>query len=166
MGRLLSQGQVSLLLKVSVLAIPEIIRATREDLQAVLALVKQCELLETGVADAIDDFFVARSAAALVGCAGLETYGEVGLLRSVAVESSMRSVGLGTKLVASVAAAARARGLGELFLLTTTASRFFERRGFTSVSRSSVPARIADSWEFRVGCPQTALAMRIELKVA
>ena len=134
----------------TVLAIPEISRATREDLQAVLALVKRCGLLETGVADAIDDFFVARSAAALVGCAGWETYGEFGLLRSVAVDSSARTVGLGTDLVASVAAAARERGLCELFLLTTTASRFFERRGFVSVSRSSVPAQIADSWEFRV----------------
>ena len=128
-----------------------------------LALVKRCELLETGVAEAIDEFFVARRDEALVGCAGLEVYGELGLLRSVAVEPSLRTVGLGTKLVASVATLARARGLRELFLLTTTAPRFFERRGFTSVPRSSVPSEIAGSWEFRVGCPQTALAMHLAL---
>lgn len=169
MGRLLPQGQVWLLLvarPVTVLAIPEISKASRADLQGVLALVKRCDLLESGVADAIDDFVVARTTDALVGCAGLETYGELGLLRSVAVEPSLRTVGLGTKLVASVADVARARGLRDLFLLTTTASRFFERRGFASVLRSSVPAEIAESWEFRVGCPQTALAMRLHLKEA
>ena len=148
----------------TVLAIPEVCRATSDDLAGVLALVKRHELLEAGVADAIDDFFVARSAGALVGCAGWETYGELGLLRSVAVDSSLRTVGLGTKLVASVAAAARLRGLSELFLLTTTAPKFFERRGFSSLPRSSVPARIADSWEFRVGCPESAIAMHLALK--
>ena len=148
------------------MATPTVSRATRHDLQAVLALVKRCELLEAGVVDAIDEFFVARTAETLVGCAGLEVYGEWGLLRSVAVKSSLRTVGLGTWLVACVAAAARARGLRELFLLTTTASRFFERRGFTSVLRSAVPPQIANSWEFRVGCPQTALAMHLALKGA
>jgi len=148
------------------LPIPEVSKATRGDLPALLALLRQCELLETGVAEAIDGFCVARSAGALVGCAGLETYGELGLLRSVAVEVSARSAGLGTQLVESVAAAARAQGLRELFLLTTTAAPFFERRGFVSVLRPSVPEQIADSWEFRVGCPQTALAMRLALKAA
>ena len=143
---------------------PVLSRATRGDLPAVLALIRQCELLETGVAEAIAGFCVARSADALVGCAGLETYGELGLLRSVAVELSARHAGLGTRLVDGVAAAARAQGLRELFLLTSTAASFFERRGFVSVLRSSVPAPIAGSWEFRVGCPQTARAMRLLLK--
>jgi amino-acid N-acetyltransferase len=141
-------------------------KAIRSDLPSVLALLRQYELLETGVADAIDDFCVARSAEALVGCAGLERYGELGLLRSVAVEVSARCAGLGTSLVAAVAADAHARGLRELYLLTTSASRFFEGRGFVPLLRSSVPAQLADSWEFRVGCPQTALAMRLALRDA
>lgn len=138
--------------------------ATRADLTDVLALLRQCELLETGVADAIDGFCVARAAGTLVGCAGLETYAEFGLLRSVAVEPSARGAGLGGRLVAKMASAATARGLSQLFLLTTTAARFFDRRGFHAVPRASVPPPVADSWEFRVGCPESALAMRLALR--
>jgi amino-acid N-acetyltransferase len=142
----------------------EVSKATQADVPAVLALLRRCELLETGVPEAIDGFVVGRSAGELIGCAALEPHGEMGLLRSVAVHAEARSRGLGTALVTHVVAAARGRGLRELFLLTTTAERFFERRGFEAVPRNSVPAEIADSWEFRVGCPQTALPMRLALK--
>lgn len=144
----------------------EVSMATSGDLAEVLSLLRQCELLENGVAEAIDTFWVARSGPSLVGCAGLETYGEFGLMRSVAVDESARGSGLGADLVARVATAARARGLTQLFLLTTTAPSFFERRGFNRVERSVVPAQVAESWEFRVGCPQTAVAMRFDLKEA
>lgn len=138
-------------------------RATNADLSDVLALLRRCELLETGVGDAIASFFVARSATTLVGCAGLERYGSFGLLRSVAVAAPTRENGLGTKLVESICNTARAKGLLKLFLLTTTAEHFFERRGFRRVERSTVPPEVAESWEFRAGCPQTAVAMSFEL---
>lgn len=137
--------------------------ASDADLPDVLALLRECALLETGVAEAIRDFSIVR-APELLGCAGLEMHGAFGLLRSVAVRESARRAGLGHQLVDSVAASARARGLGDLFLLTTTARSFFERRGFRSLPRSEVPTPIAESWEFRVGCPQTAVAMHFELR--
>lgn len=142
----------------------EVSKATQADLSDVLALVRDCELLETGVAEAIENFVVARAAGSLTGCAGLEVYGALGLLRSVAVRGAARRAGLGSELVARVTAAARALELRELFLLTTTASQFFERRGFQAVERARVPSEIAESWEFRVGCPQTALPMRLSLR--
>lgn len=142
----------------------EVSIAEGSDLTEVLALLRRCELLEDGVAEAIDSFVVARSSDEVVGCAGLESYGAFGLLRSVAVSESARGAGLGSKLVDAVAAAARAHGLSQLFLLTTTAPGFFEQRGFRVIERSAVPAPVAESWEFRVGCPQTAVAMRFELE--
>lgn len=144
--------------------IGEISAATGADLSDVLALVRECELLETGVAEAIEGFVVARAAGALTGCAGLEVYGALGLLRSVAVRTAMRRSGLGRELVARITAAASSRGLRELYLLTTTAPRFFERLGFQALERALVPAEIAESWEFRVGCPTTALPMRLGLR--
>lgn len=144
----------------------ELTKATGSDLPEVLALLRRCELLEDGVSEAIDSFWLARSDRALIGCAGLETYGAFGLLRSVAVDALARGDGLGAKLVERVAATAHTRGLSHLFLLTTTAPQFFLRRGFSVVERSAVPAQVAESWEFRVGCPQTAVAMRFELKEA
>lgn len=142
----------------------EVSKATQAELSDVLALVQECELLETGVAEAIESFVVARAAGTLIGCAGLEVYGSLGLLRSVAVRASARCAGLGSELVGRITAAARGQGLRELFLLTTSASQFFERRGFQAVERSLVPTEIAASWEFRVGCPRTALPMRLSLR--
>lgn len=143
---------------------PQLARATHADLPAVLALVRQSELLETGVSEAIERFQVARVSSRAVGCAGLEIYSNAGLLRSVAVEPSARKAGLGAALVGRVVAAAREAGLNELYLLTTTAPGFFERLGFVRVERGEVPAAVADSWELRVGCPQTAQVMRLALK--
>lgn len=143
---------------------PKLSQATPSDLSSVLALLRQCELLETGVAEALERFVVARRDAATVGCAGLEVYADMGLLRSVAVEPSARRSGLGEALVAGVVAAARGLGLRDLYLLTTTATPFFERVGFDRVPRAEVPAAVAESWEFRVGCPQTAQAMRLALQ--
>lgn len=140
--------------------------ATHADLPAVLALLRECGLLEIGVAESIESFVVVRSAHAVIGCAGLEPYGDLGLLRSVAVRATARGSGLGRELVARVTAAARGLGLRELFLLTTTAPRFFEALGFEPLPRSSVPPQIAESWEFRVGCPQTALPMRLAMRMS
>jgi amino-acid N-acetyltransferase len=134
--------------------------ATIADLADVLALLQRCSLLETGVREAIADFWVARSGGQLLGCAGLETYGDRGLLRSVAVEAAARGSGLGSRLVERTAAMAREKGVRELFLLTTTAPRFFTRCGFEAIPRDAVPQAVAESWEFREGCPQTALPMR------
>ena len=67
-------------------------------------------------------------------------------------------------LVGAIVAAARESSLRDLYLLTTTAPTFFERLGFARISRADVPAAVAASWEFRVGCPQTAQAMRLRLQ--
>lgn len=138
-------------------------RATNGELSEVLALLRSAELLETGVAEAVDAFLVARSGGALLGTAGLEAYGDFGLLRSVAVAAEARGHGLGRQLVAGIVADAERRGLRELYLLTTTAPLFFERLGFRAIARGSVPEPVAGSWEFRVGCPQSARAMRLVL---
>ena len=143
---------------------PQLAHATHADLPAVLALLRQSDLLETGVSEAIERFQMARLDSQVVGCAGLEIYAEAGLLRSVAVEPSARNAGLGAALVRTVVATAREAGLRELYLLTTTAPGFFERLGFARVERCDVPAVVADSWEFRVGCPQSAQAMRLTLQ--
>jgi amino-acid N-acetyltransferase len=148
--------------------------ATVGDLPAVLALLRECRLFETGVPEAIGTFVVARddescetamlSAAhtrkRLLGCAGVELYGELGLLRSVAVSAEARSSGVGSALVARAEQLAAEYGVRDLYLLTSTARLFFEKRGYVPVERAAVPAAIAASWEFREGCPLTALPMR------
>ncbi len=92
----------------------------------------------------------------VVGVAGLEVLESGALLRSVAVAPPWRGKGLGETLVARREAAARAAGVGTIYLLTTTADAFFRRLGYLDVARDAVPAAVAGHVQFRSICPASA----------
>jgi len=130
-------------------------------LPSVLALLRECELPETGVREAFDRFIVAHAGTDVVGCCGLEVHGETGLLRSLAVARSHRGRGLGKRCARAAIEQARQEGLSTLYLLTTTASDYFPRLGFERCPRDEAPDAIRGSWEFRTGCPATAVFMKL-----
>lgn len=130
------------------------------DRAGVLALLEQNGLPTVGVEDNISGFLVARSNAAVVGSAAIESYGASGLLRSVAVAPAQRRAGIGTSLVLQALAKAAREGVGTFYLLTTSAAPFFERFGFVTCPREEAPPAIRESWEFRTGCPTSAILMR------
>ena len=136
------------------------------DLADVLALLADAGLPAAGVADRFPrGFLVARDPAGgtLAGVAGVETHGRVALLRSVAVRANRRGTGLGQELGRAALALARAEGLAELYLLTTTAEGFFPRLGFQPVARAELPPELEASEELRGACPASAAAMRLRL---
>jgi putative acetyltransferase len=102
----------------------------------------------------------------LVGVVGIEPFGDDGLLRSLAVRPDRRTAGLGAVLVGEAERWALARGLGTLYLLTTTAQAFFARRGYEPVPRAEAPAPIAATAQFRGLCPASAAFMRKRLTPA
>ena len=102
---------------------------------------------------------VARQGKRLVGSAVLELYADGALLRSVAVEESVRGKGIGLRLTAKALELARERGMRRVFLLTETAAGFFPRLGFRAIARSAVPASVRTSLEFTAACPESALVM-------
>ena len=108
-------------------------------------------------------FVVARTGTVICGVAGLEGLGQVGLLRSVAVDPARRRQGIAQRLVAAIADRARAQGISQLFLLTTDAQRYFTRLGFAAVDRQALPAELQATTQFRETCPQTAIAMARDL---
>ncbi|MFL6212102.1 MAG: GNAT family N-acetyltransferase [Pyrinomonadaceae bacterium] len=126
--------------------------ATPADLAELLALLAAVNLPPDGVAEHLAGFLVARaSSGQLVGSVGLERYGDVGLLRSAAVAPDMQRAGLGARLVAALLARARAAGVQEVALLTTTARDFFARRfGFTEADRAAYEAQLAAAPEWRL----------------
>jgi len=139
---------------------PLVRSAMPADLVAIERLLTESSLPLDGVRDALADFVVAEAGGALVGVAGLEVCCEHALLRSVAVLPVWRSHGLGRALVTRVISDAEARGIRALYLLTTTAERYFPGFGFTPVVRSDVPADVQATSEFRSACPATATVMR------
>ncbi len=137
--------------------------AQPEDLESILALLSECGLPATGVADHLADFWVAREGADLAGTVGMVDYGAHGLLRSLAVRPAHRRRGLATELTRRALASARSRGMRAVFLLTETASSYFTRFDFRHASRDAAPERLKASAEFTGACPETAACMRLDL---
>jgi len=105
------------------------------------------------------NFFYLGPATAPTGLVGLEMFGDVALLRSLVVAPAGRSAGAGTRLVRHAEAQARANGVRQLYLLTTTAAAFFERRGYRTASRDDAPAAIRATREFAGLCPASSAFM-------
>ena len=138
--------------------------ALREDFASVVSLLERHGLPVAG-ADAMgDDVVVARVDGRIVGAAGLELYADGALLRSVVVDASAQGQGLGQRLTDAALARARAKGVSNVFLLTTTADGFFPRFGFERIRREDVPESVRQSVEFRSACPASAVVMRAEVR--
>ena len=107
---------------------------------------------------------VARDNERVVGAAGLESYADGALLRSVVVAAEAHGHGLGHRLTEAALTIARDRGDSTVFLLTTTAEGFFSRFfGFERISRDEVPLSVRQSVEFTSACPASATVMRKRL---
>jgi amino-acid N-acetyltransferase len=136
--------------------------ATATDWPQIAGLLTTADLPLDGADQHLDDFYVVvRADSAPAGVAGLEVYGTVALLRSVVVAE--RGQGLGQALVQHVLDAARARGIRQIVLLTTTAADFFPRFGFHRIERAAAPAAVQASREFQVACPASAVVMIADL---
>jgi amino-acid N-acetyltransferase len=136
--------------------------ARADDLDGVLALLAACDLPTEGLSDQFPGgYVVARKTGAIVGAAGLEIHGTAGVLRSIAVAASERGTGLGVRLTQDRLAAARARGLDAVYLLTTTAAAFYPRFGFEPFPRADVPDEVARCAEFATVCPSSAACLRL-----
>ena len=134
-------------------------RANASDWPTVRDLLAANKLPVQGAQEHLANFLLIEQDGRLLGCIGLERYGESALLRSCAVAEEHRSRGLGKQLARSVIEHATATGVTRIALLTTTADRFFSRLGFAPVARDQLPNEIHASEEFRGACPASAIAM-------
>ncbi|MCK9777585.1 arsenic resistance N-acetyltransferase ArsN2 [Pseudomonas syringae] len=94
-----------------------------------------------------------------VAWGGFETHGTDGLLRSLVVVSTYRSMGVGVEVLRVIEAIAAERGIARFHLLTTTASGFFEQQGFKASPRGTEPPVISQTEQFKRLCPGTACYM-------
>lgn len=101
------------------------------------------------------DFWGCAAGKDLAGVIGLETYGSVALLRSLAVALAWEGRGLGSALLAYAEQAARQRGVQTLYLLTAAAA-FFTRRGYIRIPREAAPPALRHTAEFAALCPASA----------
>ncbi len=130
------------------------------DWPAVRDLLTEAGLPLEGAAAAFATGVVASDGDRLVGCAAIEPYDKIALLRSVAVVPDQRETGVGTSLVHAIEDLARDRGATTLILLTETAEPWFSRLGYAPIDRSTVPTDVARSIEFESACSTSAVAMQ------
>jgi amino-acid N-acetyltransferase len=130
------------------------------DLAAVRALLAAAGLPTADLAAAsLADFWGCRAGEDLAGVIGLEPYGAVALLRSLAVAPPWQGRGLSSALLAHAERAARLRGVSALYLLTTTAEAFFARHGYVRIPREAAPPVLQQTAEFAALCPARAVGL-------
>jgi amino-acid N-acetyltransferase len=123
-------------------------------------LLAECELPGADITPAhLQHFLVMRDGADLAGVIGLEVFGPVALLRSLAVPERWRGRGIGSQLAQKAEEHAWSGGVEAVYLLTTTAEGFFARRGYDKVDRDAVPGAIKETVEFQSLCPASAVCM-------
>lgn len=137
--------------------------STKRDLSEIRALLERSQLPLAGVDEHLPTMLVARAGERIVGAAGLEWYADGALLRSVAVEPQWRDKRLGHRLTEAALRIGAERGASAVFLLTTTAERFFPKFGFEPIDREQVPPSVRMSVEFQSACPASAIVMRKRL---
>ena len=137
-----------------------IVPARLSDYDVVRALLEREHLPLDGLRQHFEDAFVARAGHRIVGCAALEVYEGGALLRSVVVDAEYRGARVGADLTHAAMQLARRRRVPAVYLLTTTAERFFRTLDFEIVDRADVPASVLASEEFTHACPSSAIIMR------
>src|ERR1700760_4807324 len=126
---------------------------------SVIALLVAEKLPAEDLPATLENFWVALQNDEVIGAAGLEIYGDYGLLRSLAVQHEHRSEGVAGKLLGQIETLANTKGLKAICLLTETADGYFDRKGYVRIARENIPAEVQRSSEFSHVCPQSAIAM-------
>ena len=136
--------------------------AKEDDFQEIIFLLKACDLITEDFSPVnIPDFFVIRNQCkSLIATIGLETFSNIGLLRSLAVEMNYRNQGIATILINETEKLASEKNLESLFLLTLSASSYFIKRSYTIVLREIAPVWIKQSKQFLELCPETSVIMQ------
>jgi amino-acid N-acetyltransferase len=148
------------LLRLSESIVELVTPAAASDLSAIVDLLEASGLPTADVrAGSGPQFWVARHDGRVIGVIGLERFGKVGLLRSLAVSSEHRRTGLGVALTQALETHAMRSGVTSLVLLTETAVAFFERLHYRVVARGDAPSAARQSAEFRTLCPDSAVCM-------
>lgn len=142
----------------------EIVRAQKQWLPEVRHLLHRVNLPVDGVAEHLDNFLVARDNQDLIGCIGLEIYGDYALLRSLAVAPESQKMGLGKDLTAKILHEAENANVREVVLLTNTAAKFFEQIfSFGPTARSLYDEVFAASPEWQLPCCTSAVCLHLKL---
>ena len=145
---------------------PTLRHATQADWAAIEALLVANKLPIEGAQAHLNTYLLAISNGEVVGSAGAEVYGQIALLRSVAVAPGLHKRGIGKLLLDRLLQEAQRRDIGKLYLLTVTAPEYFAQYGFKRGKIEDAPQALKASAELQGACPACAAFMSLTLREA
>jgi amino-acid N-acetyltransferase len=136
----------------------EIRKARMEDIAPLVELINgyaargiMLPRTEFEMSEHIRDFSVAISDDRVLGCGALHFYSPaVGEVRSLAVDESAKTHGVGRRIVEALLAEANEYSLDAVFAFTYIAD-FFRKMGFAEVERGALPLK---AWKDCLRCPK------------
>jgi len=134
-------------------------QAKPSDLDTIIDLLESYGLPANDIKGHLDNFIVAKESNVLIGVGGWESCKEVALLRSLAVNTSHKGLGVAEKILKRLEEQAANSGVKAFYLLTDTATKYFERFDFNEQSRENAPESIRTTKQFSELCPHTATMM-------
>ena len=139
-----------------------IVPASQNSFSAAIALLKKNNL-PTEDLDPGKQLFVIEERDEVVATVAVEYDYNNALLRSLSVAEEKRGLGLGKELVDFAEDYINKQGVQTIYLLTTTAADFFQKRGYKIIDRNNVPEFIQNTREYGVLCASSSTLMKKEL---
>jgi len=139
-----------------------IVPASQNSFSAAITLLKKNNL-PTEDLDPGKQIFVVEEGDKVIATVAVEYDYNNALLRSLSVSEEKRGSSLGSELVKFIEDYVQKQGVQTIYLLTTTASDFFSKRGYTIIDRSNIPDFIKNTSEYSVVCSSSSTLMRKEL---
>ena len=134
-------------------------QATDKDLEAIKKLLDDNNLPTTDIHQDNIQLFIGLMDDKIMSVIGLEKYENVALLRSFAVSDLFRNQQVGTRLIRQIFDLCASEHIDNLFLLTTTAEKYFLKFGFLKTERIEAPDILKQTREFKDICPASAVLM-------
>ncbi|MBS1932619.1 MAG: GNAT family N-acetyltransferase [Bacteroidetes bacterium] len=138
-------------------------QSTPDDTVGIKNLLQQNNLPFEDISEGKVKFIVALNGKNITGCIGLESVDGDGLLRSFVVDENFRNKNIGNELLNKLVSYSFDHGVKTLHLLTTTAARYFERKGFSTSKRDDAPQGIRLTTEFTELCPASSIYMTMPI---
>jgi amino-acid N-acetyltransferase len=135
-------------------------KTSPENFSKVLVLLSLANLPTIDIGENVELFSLEMDSE-IIGTAGLEIFGRIGLLRSLSVLESQKGKGYGFLIVQKLESYVKTKNIKELYLLTSTAKDFFEKKcKYELIERINVPIEIQSSQQFSSICPSSAVIMK------
>ncbi|MBI2723875.1 MAG: GNAT family N-acetyltransferase [Chloroflexi bacterium] len=119
------------------------------DVPRIIEMLVQEHLPPVFVEEFLSRFVTVERAGSVIGCGGIEVYGESAVIRSVAIDASARGLGLGGVLARRLISDARDGGARDIYLFTQDAREFWAHLGFIDVALEAWVQPARASWQYQ-----------------